>query len=95
MHHQKFSSISLRLLGSYLVLLCAALLGAPAVGQSQVSGTTGTPLGGFGAGAVKFNAATGSFAAMTQPPADAYDFVAVGNARFQFFSGAWSKRWKR
>lgn len=50
-----------------------------------VSGTSGTPLGGFGAGAVKFNANTGTFAVMTRQPADAYDFVAAGKSGFRFF----------
>ncbi|MCB2408921.1 carbohydrate-binding protein [Hymenobacter lucidus] len=70
----------------YLLFLGINAFTAPALGQSRVNGTTGTPLGGFGAGAVKFNAATGEFAAMTQPPADAYDFKPVSNTRFQFFS---------
>ena len=52
----------------------------------QVNGTTGTPLGGFGAGAIKYNANNGSFSAMTQPPADAYDFKIINNAKFQFFA---------
>jgi len=59
---------------------------AVAQSTSAISGTTGTPIGGFGAGAVKFNANTGTFAAMTQPPADAYDFKTISGARFQFFS---------
>jgi uncharacterized protein (DUF608 family) len=42
------------------------------VAQAEpVNGTTGTPLGGFGAGALKFNANTGAFAAMLRAPADA------------------------
>lgn len=49
--------------------------------EEQVNGTTGTPLGGFGCGGLKFNANDGSFAAMTTPPADAYDFVALPGAR--------------
>jgi hypothetical protein len=51
-----------------------------------VDGTTGTPLGGFGAGAVKFNANDGSFSAMVRPPADAYDFQRLQSARFQLFT---------
>jgi hypothetical protein len=86
MPSQKVFFRNLRALGGYLLLLCASSLSTPVAGQGRVSGTTGTPLGGFGAGAVKFNAAAGSFAVMTRPPADAYDFVAVGNAQFQFFS---------
>lgn len=53
---------------------------------AAVSGTTGTPLGGIGAGAVKFNASKGSFAIMTVPPADAYDFKPVKKAAFQLFT---------
>lgn len=65
-----------------LLLAVAALCGA-ACANEPVNGTTGTPLGGFGAGAVKFDANTGSFAAMLRPPADAYDFEKLKNARFQ------------
>lgn len=75
------------------VALAALLLGfgvcTPATAAKDfqaVNGTTGTPLGGFGAGAVKFNANDGSFAAMTRPPADAYDFQKMPGARFQFFA---------
>lgn len=51
--------------------------------ESQViNGTTGAPLGGFGAGGIKFNANDGTFAAMLRPPADAYDFKPVPGARF-------------
>lgn len=52
----------------------------------QVDGTTGTPLGGFGAGAVKFIAHEGSFAVMTQPPADAYDYVKMIDFKFQLYT---------
>src|SRR4051812_7099368 len=55
-------------------------------GFGTINGTTGTPLGGFGAGGVKFNANDGSFAAMIRPPADAYDFVPVRGAKFQLFT---------
>jgi hypothetical protein len=68
----------------FLVFFCGCI--ADVTGQVLINGTTGTPLGGFGAGAVKFNANNGSFAAMTQPPADAYDFKKVSNAKLQFFS---------
>lgn len=53
---------------------------------SAVDGTTGTPLGGFGAGAVKFCAHNGMFSAITQPPADQNDYMPIGATRFQFFS---------
>jgi len=53
--------------------------------DNKINGTTGTPLGGFGAGAVKFNANNGTFAIMTRPPADAFDFKVVKNAKLQFF----------
>ncbi|UQZ36148.1 hypothetical protein C2I18_23045 [Paenibacillus sp. PK3_47] len=51
-----------------------------------VDGTTGTPLGGFGAGAVKFCAHNGTFAAVTQAPADQNDYVPMGRSGFQFYS---------
>ncbi|MDF2935361.1 MAG: carbohydrate-binding protein [Paenibacillaceae bacterium] len=51
-----------------------------------VDGTTGTPLGGFGTGAVKFCAHTGTFAAVTQAPADQYDYTPMGETRLQFYS---------
>lgn len=54
--------------------------------EKAVNGTTGTPLGGFGCGAVKFDANTGRFAVMTAPPADAYDFVRKKDALLQFYS---------
>ena len=50
--------------------------------DAAVNGTAGTPLGGFGAGGVKFNANDGSFAVMMRPPADAYDFERVKGAGF-------------
>lgn len=75
-----------KILFCFLIVFFPCGLITYVAGQSQVNGTTGTPLGGFGAGAVKFNANNGSFAVMTQPPADAYDFKAVNKARFQFFS---------
>jgi hypothetical protein len=62
-----------------VLMACAAMT---ARGAEMVNGTTGTPLGGFGAGGVKFNANDGTFAAMIRPPADAYDFEKVKGARF-------------
>lgn len=52
----------------------------------KIDGTTGTPLGGFGAGAVKFNAMKGSFAVITKAPADQHDYYHYKNSRFQFYS---------
>src|SRR3954464_14978401 len=67
-----------------LFLLLSSVSTSIAAGDHQaVSGTTGTPLGGFGAGAVKFNANDGAFAAMVRPPADAYDFQKVPDAKFE------------
>lgn len=82
----KSESRKFELLLCYLLVLLTGTLIAQTADESRVNGTTGTPLGGVGAGAVKFNASSGSFAAMTQPPADAYDFKAIKNAKFQFFS---------
>ncbi|GIF01483.1 hypothetical protein Ari01nite_89470 [Paractinoplanes rishiriensis] len=53
-----------------------------------VDGTTGAPLGGFGAGAVKYDAKTGTFAANTRPPADQTDFTKRGKSRFQLFTSS-------
>lgn len=50
--------------------------------ESVINGTTGTPLGGFGCGGIKYNAAKGSFSSMTRPPADAFDFTPVDGAEF-------------
>uniref|UniRef100_UPI003FED6915 hypothetical protein n=1 Tax=Prevotella sp. TaxID=59823 RepID=UPI003FED6915 len=77
-----------------IVLLQAALLAAGnsvrGLGKAfydfdelKVNGTTGTPLGGFGAGGIKYNANDGTFAAMLKPPADAYDFKPVKGARIE------------
>ena len=77
-----------------IVLLQAALLAAgnsvTGLGKAfydfdelKVNGTTGTPLGGFGAGGIKYNANDGTFAAMLKPPADAYDFKPVKGARIE------------
>ena len=54
--------------------------------EKIINGTTGTPLGGFGCGGVKFNAHAGTFAVMTAPPADAYDFTAKKGACFQLYT---------
>lgn len=54
--------------------------------EIQVDGTTGTPLGGFGTGGVKFNARLGTFAALTKAPADANDYYALPGAGFQLYT---------
>ena len=58
---------------------------SPAVADNSapVDGTTGTPLGGFGAGAVKFDAKAGTFAATTRPPADQTDYTGRGRIERQ------------
>lgn len=74
---------------SFLILCFFAFsMGAIVSAQpnKSVDGTTGTPLGGFGAGGVKYNANDGTFAIMTRPPADAYDFKSVEGSKFQFYS---------
>ncbi|WP_162551306.1 carbohydrate-binding protein [Paenibacillus tepidiphilus] len=53
---------------------------------SPVDGTTGAPLGGFGAGAVKFCAHQGTFSCVTQPPADQNDYTAMGATKLQLFT---------
>ncbi len=53
---------------------------------SPVDGTTGTPLGGFGTGGVKFDAKKGAFYALTKAPADAYDYKELSGAKFQLYT---------
>ncbi len=55
--------------------------------EEQVNGTTGTPLGGFGCGGVKFNANEGTFAVMPTPPADAYDFKLLKGTHLELTVG--------
>lgn len=62
------------------------------VRYEQVDGTTGTPLGGFGAGAVKFNAQNGSFAAITMAPADQNDYKTAGKSCFQLYTESGGKK---
>jgi len=69
-----------------LILVFTIPNGVYAREDMKVNGTTGTPLGGFGAGGVKFNGNEGTFSIMTRPPADAYDFKKVDGAAFQFFA---------
>ena len=66
-----------------MMTLCLALMTMVGQAQLQVNGTTGTPLGGFGCGGVKFDANTGMFAVMTTPPADAYDFQLMKEPRLE------------
>lgn len=66
-----------------MMTFCLALFAIAGQAQVQVNGTTGTPLGGFGCGGVKFDANTGMFAAMTTPPADAYDFQLLKEPRLE------------
>ncbi len=51
-----------------------------------VDGTTGAPLGGIGTGAVKFCSHNGTFAGTFATPAHQYDFSALANMQFQFFT---------
>ena len=69
----------------YMLLMLAVCVKADVLIQepTQVNCTTGTPLGGFGCGGVKFDANTGMFATMTTPPADAYDFQLLKEPRLE------------
>lgn len=84
-------NLSKKLMCSLLTasLMCPMLI-TPIYAQSdtevKVDGTTGTPLGGFGTGGVKFNARLGSFAAITKSPADANDYKALSGAKFQLYT---------
>lgn len=57
-----------------------------AVGAGAVDGTTGTPLGGLGTGAVKFRAIDGTFSYAERTPCAIDDFKALTNTQFQFYS---------
>lgn len=80
-----------RLIGVLIMIsMTLSLINVPAFAavtdDTQVDGTTGVPLGGFGTGGVKFNARTGTFAALTQAPADAYDYSSLNGAKFQLYT---------
>lgn len=81
-----------RLMGVFVIVsLVCSTFAVPievnaASDTQQVDGTTGTPLGGFGTGGVKFNARLGSFAALTKAPADANDYTALKDAKFQLYT---------
>jgi uncharacterized protein (DUF608 family) len=53
---------------------------------ATVDGTTGTPLGGLGTGAVKFCASNGTFFFNDQTPTRYGDYQLLANARFQLFT---------
>ena len=60
-----------------------------ALAQAQtekIDGTTGAPLGGIGAGAIKFCAHNGTFAGAFRTPCALDDFKAQSNTQFQFYS---------
>lgn len=65
---------------------CGKMLKTNRIEAYAIDGTTGTPLGGFGAGAVKFCAHNGTFAAVTQAPADQNDYSTMGSTKLQFYS---------
>ena len=70
-----------------IFLVCVAggsLYAQPA--SWAVDGTTGAPLGGIGTGSVKFCSHNGSFAGTFAASAHQYDFSALTNMQFQFFS---------
>lgn len=53
---------------------------------AKVDGTTGTPLGGLGTGAVKFCASNGTFFFTDQTPTRYGDYQSLVGARFQLFT---------
>jgi regulation of enolase protein 1 (concanavalin A-like superfamily) len=57
-----------------------------AAGAGAVDGTTGAPLGGIGAGAVKFCSNNGTFAYAERTPCAIDNFKAMANTLFQFYS---------
>ncbi len=78
--------LALSLLGALVPSAGIASDNSDTTAYEAVDGTTGAPLGGFGAGAVKYNAMTGKFAAMTMAPADQNDYAVVGSSCFQLYT---------
>lgn len=56
-----------------------------AAGYQKIDGTTGTPMGGVGSGAIKFCSWNGSFA-LADVTINNINFAKVSDMRFQFFS---------
>lgn len=76
-----------RLLAAFamsLGLVAGSVFAQPAA--YQIDGTTGAPLGGIGAGAIKFCSHNGTFAGTWRTPCALDDFSALPNTQFQFFS---------
>jgi uncharacterized protein (DUF608 family)/regulation of enolase protein 1 (concanavalin A-like superfamily) len=57
-----------------------------AAGAGAVDGTTGAPLGGIGAGAIKFCSSNGTFAYAERTPCAIDNFQSMANTQFQFYS---------
>jgi uncharacterized protein (DUF608 family) len=67
--------------------LCFLILCSLVQAQTEkIDGTTGAPLGGIGAGAIKFCAHNGTFAGAFRTPCALDDFKAQPNTQFQFYS---------
>lgn len=64
------------------LLACAVALPL----QAAVDGTTGTPLGGLGTGAVKFRAGNGTFTFNDQTPTRYGDYQPLPGAQFQLYT---------
>jgi hypothetical protein len=54
--------------------------------HAVIDGTTGTPIGGLGTGAVKFRAGDGSFAFNDQTPTRNGDYQTLAGAQFQLYT---------
>jgi hypothetical protein len=52
----------------------------------QVNGTSGLPIGGIGTGAIKYNAASGTFSANFRTPTRNGDYQLLTNTQFQLFT---------
>jgi uncharacterized protein (DUF608 family) len=73
-----------KLLTAMLSLSLLSILVLPL--YAKVDGTTGTPLGGLGTGAVKFCASNGTFFFNDQTPTRYGDYQLLAGARFQLFT---------
>ena len=71
-----------------LWIVSAMCPGAGAQDHTIVDGTTGVPLGGVGAGAVKFDAYRGNFTFTDMTPARNLDYQNLGGAAFQYLNAA-------
>jgi hypothetical protein len=77
--------VKIRRLSLWILLILSPCLYAIPL-YATVDGTTGTPLGGLGTGAVKFCASNGTFSFNDQTPTRYGDYQTLAGAQFQLFT---------